>query len=135
MSSIIVDIFEKRCRTLLKSHKERAKRDGQQLDYGLEEIRSLVRENKQCHYCGVPLDYTFHIDHARPSSRDPNAHRLANLVCCCARCDECKGILTGVEFLNLLDLLDSFHPAASSDVLARLRAGGKGRYGRKKKGG
>jgi hypothetical protein len=48
-----------------------------------------------------------------------------NLVFCCDRCNQAKGILSAEEFAQLLAIISSFHPRAKADLLARLRAGGK----------
>ena len=138
MSVRIVDRMEQRCRQLLKSHKERAKTEGQSIDYGIEDIRRLVEERKQCHYCGMPLTFDLQLDHMVPQGRCANAHRLANIIPCCSRCNQIKGgKMTAAEYLNLLDYLGGLHPSVSDDVLARLRAGGKARYAgrRRRKGG
>lgn len=134
MSVKLVDRFEQRCRQLLKSHKKRAKKDGQQLDYGLDDIRALVGELPCCDYCGNPVDWTLQLDHRTPPTRDPRAHRLANLCVCCVRCNQMKGQLTAAEFLALLDFLEGLHPVAHQNVMCRLIAGGQ-LYARRKKGG
>jgi hypothetical protein len=63
-------------------------------------------------------------DHRTPTSRVVD-YRLGNVACCCTVCNEAKGLLTADEFSQLLALLRTWHPRAGSDVLARLRAGGR----------
>jgi 5-methylcytosine-specific restriction endonuclease McrA len=48
-----------------------------------------------------------------------------NVVTCCAACNAAKGPLTYQEYLLLLMALNSIHPNAKRNVLARLKAGGK----------
>jgi len=62
------------------------------------------------------------IDHRTPISRG-GSFGIDNLAVTTAQSNQRKGILTQVEFLELLQLLDGFDPVAKTDVLTRLRHG------------
>lgn len=114
------------------AHKRRAQKDRQALDYTKEELLEAVKPfiGRVCTYCKAVLvhDGNFCVDHDKPTSRMAD-YRLTNLVVCCKRCNEIKGVMTGIEFKALKCFLDNIHPAAANDVLARLRAGGKRKRG------
>ncbi len=79
----------------------------------------------RCPYCGDVLTvHNISMDHDRLRSRR-GRHSLPNLVCCCRRCNEVKGQLTGEEFLALFFLLRRWEPTGASSVLSRLRGAGK----------
>jgi hypothetical protein len=73
----------------------------------------------------MPLSFGFEFDHVLPIARTAQAHRLENIVCACATCNQMKGQLDGDEFLRLLRLLDGMDPRAAADVRRRLLAGGR----------
>lgn len=114
-----------RARGILASHRQRAKKHGQSLDYGLIELLTLIRVNPQCAYCKMPLSFAFEIDHELPTSRG-GAHALWNLCVACERCNRLKCGLSRPEFEELRELLESLHPAARQDIETRLLMGWKG---------
>jgi len=62
------------------------------------------------------------IDHRTPISRG-GSFGIENLAVTSGKTNQHKGSLLQSEFLELLDLLGSFEPAAKTDVLTRLRRG------------
>jgi 5-methylcytosine-specific restriction endonuclease McrA len=117
--------IRRRCRHALASHRRRAARDFQRLDYTLADLERLAAASPCCCYCGTPLPAGgFAFDHKTPTARAAD-HVLGNLAVCCIPCNTAKGLLTAEEFLQLLALLRTWHPRAGSDLLARLRAGGR----------
>lgn len=118
-----MDALQVRARRILRSHRQRAKKDGAKLDYGLSEIQELLAKCL-CEYCLLPVSYSIQIDYARPISRG-GTHCLDNLVLSCSRCNQLKGQLTKEEFIQLLDLLSKLYPAARQDIERRLLAGGR----------
>jgi hypothetical protein len=82
--------------------------------------------DRSCYCDQVLTPVTFALDHAQPTARS-GQHGLDNLRVCCAPCNERKGLLTAGEYAELLALVRNWHPRARSDLLARLRAGGKWR--------
>ena len=125
-------VLHKRTRDALARHRQWAKEDHQELDYGLDALRELVQaalDAGRCPYCGDALTvHNFSLDHNRPRSRG-GRHSLPNLVCCCRRCNEVKGQLTGEEFRALIRLLRAWEPTGASSVLSRLRSAGKLMHG------
>jgi 5-methylcytosine-specific restriction endonuclease McrA len=131
MSALAPDpALRRRCRAALYEHRRRAAADLQApLRYGLRDLEDLARAATTCGYCGGVLSVaTLAFDHPTPTCRAAD-YTLANLAVCCVPCNLAKGVLTAEEFLALLALLRRWHPRASGDVLARLRAGGQ-RYAR-----
>jgi 5-methylcytosine-specific restriction endonuclease McrA len=116
--------LQRRCRQALSSHRKRAEADHVKLAYGLAELLAVARATTQCVYCHAPLSFGFHFDHRAPVARTTQAHRIENLVCCCADCNMLKGQMDGEEFRRLLSLLAGFHPQAATDVRRRMIAGG-----------
>jgi 5-methylcytosine-specific restriction endonuclease McrA len=127
--------LRRRCRAALREQRRRSRTDHQPaLGYTLADLERLARSQSCCSYCGVPLDAgTFAFDHRVPTSRG-GRHAVWNLAVCCQVCNERKGCLTEGEYRQLLALLRTWHPKAGSDVLARLRSGGR-RYGVSRRGG
>lgn len=74
-----------------------------------------------CRYCHRPmaLEDTA-TDHAKALSRG-GGPELENLDYPCKECNQKKGKLDPKEFLDLLGFLDTQHPLARQDVLARLQ--------------
>jgi 5-methylcytosine-specific restriction endonuclease McrA len=66
------------------------------------------------------------ISRARPTSRGGSLGR-DNLRVCCMRCNEIKGRLDDEEFCSLVALIAAWPTEARTDVLMRLRAGGRPR--------
>jgi 5-methylcytosine-specific restriction endonuclease McrA len=121
---ILADPLLRRCRQALSDHRRRARADGCQLAYRLEDLEALARSTQQCHWCRMPVAFDFHFDHITPISRG-GKHALDNLAISCGRCDMLRGKLTGPEFLALLEMLRSLHPTAAQDLTRRLLHGGK----------
>ena len=131
MPSTQADALQARARRLLSDHRARAKRDGVVLGYALYDLRQLLAEHPLCEYCCTPLSFAASLDHRVPIARG-GRHALGNLAVCCTRCNAIKGMLTDLEFRELLTLLALMHPIARADLERRLIAGGK-RYASRKK--
>jgi hypothetical protein len=113
-----------KARRLMSSHRQRARAEGQYLDYNRDDLLDLLRRNLCCRWCRCPLSYgDVTLDHVLPLSRG-GRHALANLAVVCTRCNSLKGVLTGTEFEALLQLVGRWHPIARQDVERRLLAGG-----------
>ncbi len=67
------------------------------------------------------------IDHRVPISRG-GSFGIENLAITTAQNNQRKGSLTAGEFLELLEFLNHWQPAAKNDVLSRLRSGGVVRF-------
>jgi hypothetical protein len=96
-----------KARRLLASHRQRARAEGQILDYTLPDLVEMLRRNLCCRWCRSPLSYgDVTLDHILPLSRG-GKHALANLAVVCGRCNRLKGVLSGTEFEALLQLEDA----------------------------
>src|SRR5205823_1536216 len=94
----------RRCRRILGDQRRRARADGVQLPYGLDEVLALARAALVCGYCRLPLPLDLlRFDHAKPTARG-GRHELANLTPCCDRCNHLKGKLDVDEFAELQHL-------------------------------
>jgi 5-methylcytosine-specific restriction endonuclease McrA len=127
--------LRRRCRGALDSHRKRAKADGLSITYGLRDLEALALASPCCEYCGcVLLPSTLVFDHRTPTARVATSasYSLRNLAVCCIPCNSAKGQLSTEEFQKLRDLVNSWHPRAGCDLLARLRSGGQ-RYARSRK--
>ena len=60
-----------------------------------------------CHYCGKPSET---IDHLTPLSRGGSS-LMGNEVPCCYRCNQTKGSMTELEFVEFVLALPDEHPA------------------------
>lgn len=119
------DPVRRACSAALSHHRARAKKDMQCLDYGLADLERLARRTVACPYCGAVLNPGgISFDHRTPLSRRAD-YRLANVAVCCPPCNCSKGCMSADEYLAMLALLKTFHPAAWGDVLGRLRGGGR----------
>lgn len=125
-------ILRRKCRLALDRHRAAAKQAGVKLDYSLRDLERLAGQTQQCAYCRAPLGYDFEFDHAQPLARG-GAHALDNLVLAHVGCNQAKGMLDAENFLALRRLLLSFHPTEMTDVLRRLRAGGRRYQGNREK--
>lgn len=77
----------------------------------------------RCEYTGELIKIAdIQIDHRTPISRG-GTFRIENLAVTSGKTNQHKGSLKESEFLELLQLLDSFEPVAKADVLTRLRRG------------
>ena len=122
---VTADPLKRSCARALSQHRSRARQDHQRLDYSLRQLLELAGRAQVCPYCKQPLTpgiLTF--DHAVPTCRRAD-YGLANLRACCRPCNSAKGLMSADEYLALLALLKTFHPAVFGDVLGRLRAGGR----------
>jgi len=117
-----VAALQARASRLLKSHRRRARRDGVELDYGLEQVRLLISK-LQCYYCRAPLSFAMSLDHKQPIARG-GKHAYVNLAVCCERCNRLKGQLSEAEFSELLRLLALLPAVARQDLERRLLVGG-----------
>jgi hypothetical protein len=117
-------LLKRRMKASFDAHRRRAALDRQQLEYGLDDLMSLVQSADRCCYCGAVLTpATIALDHKMPTCRTGD-YGLGNLAVCCGDCQLRKGLLNAGEYRSLLDLLAGWHPRAARDVLARLKAGG-----------
>jgi 5-methylcytosine-specific restriction endonuclease McrA len=124
------DALLSRARRLIHDHRSRAKRDGVCLNYTLDDLRRLLAEHPLCEYCRTPLSFEASLDHRQPIAQG-GRHELQNLAVVCLACQERKGLLLEEEYRELLTVAGTWRPRSSSDLLARLRAGGGARYGKK----
>jgi hypothetical protein len=124
------DALLARCRRLLHDHRTRAKKDGVELDYGLDEVRQLLASSPCCRWCRLPLAFDVSLDHVTPIGRG-GPHALHNVVAVCRRCQALKGQLDGAEMEFLREFLDGCSPIGRADVERRLQAGAA-RYGRRR---
>jgi hypothetical protein len=86
--------------------------------------RAAPSRAQQCPYCGTTLTVkNFAPHHRTPLSRG-GSHYLGNVVVC-RPCNEVQGILTELEFAKLVELLREYPQAIRTDVMARLRFGGR----------
>ncbi len=110
------------------NQRRRAKKDGLQVYYSRQHFRDWFLEKMAkhpfCYYCASVLMPDAQIDHKTPLSRG-GIYVLENLALCCKTCNQCKGMLTDLEFHALLSLLQTWAPVAGHDVLRRLRSGWK----------
>lgn len=125
-------VLRRKARTAFGHHREWAARDHVALKYDAGDLLKLAKEAQQCHYCKMPLSFGFEYDHVIPIARTPQAHGLANIVCCCSSCNAMKGQMDGEEFARLLRLLLDMDPRSAADVRRRLIAGGR-RYAASRK--
>jgi 5-methylcytosine-specific restriction endonuclease McrA len=132
----LTPLLLRRTSNSLASHRRRAQAAGRRLDYGLDDLRRLVSDSLRlpCRYCGVSMSgATWSCDHATPTSRG-GSFALDNLEVICRRCNEAKGRLTREEYSALVLLMWGWGSAARTDVINRLRAGGKA-LGRRRENG
>lgn len=118
-------ILRRKCRVAYQHHRQLALKDHCSLDYAAADLVALAKRCRQCFYCRMPLSFGFEFDHVIPIARSVQAHRKANIVCCCSSCNALKGQLDGEEFVRLLRLLEDMDPRSAADVRRRLIAGGK----------
>jgi 5-methylcytosine-specific restriction endonuclease McrA len=116
-----------RARRLLHDHRTRARKDGVEIRYSLHDIKRLLLDHSLCEYCRAVLSFQASLDHRTPISQG-GRHELANLAVVCIPCQERKGLLLEDEYRQLLALVATWRPRSSSDLMARLRAGGGARY-------
>jgi 5-methylcytosine-specific restriction endonuclease McrA len=120
-------IIARRSCNIYSNQKRRARQQGIALDYSPKQFRALAEQQvgRACPYCCEGLTAkNFSADHRQPVSRS-GKHEIDNLVICCERCNQTKGMMNDLEFIDLLNCLDHFPPNVRRDVLARLRAGGR----------
>ena len=119
--------INRRTNNMFNSQKRRAKQHNSSLNYKIADLHAIVRPRigQACPYCREGLTArNFSADHRQPVSRN-GKHEIDNLVICCERCNQTKGMMNDLEFIDLLNCLDHFPPTVRRDVLARLRAGGR----------
>ncbi len=79
-----------------------------------------------CPFCRVPIDaFSCTLDHSIPISRG-GLIGLVNIDPICPLCNALKGEMTPIEYRSFLDWMEEQHPAATADLVKRLRAGGMG---------
>ena len=105
---------------------------GQQLPYSKADLLKWMESlfpfggTRQCPYCRVPMDaFTARLDHITPVSRGGGIG-LDNLEPICERCNQLNGGLNRTEYEDLWQWLITIDPAASADVVRRLKAGDMG---------
>src|SRR5262249_50483349 len=124
-------LFIKRTSDMFNNQKRRAKEYSLELPFDMPAPRNLIRPSIGAPrpYCGpTPSRRNFSKDHEKPISRHPD-FTLSNLIVCCHDCNQRKGMLTGAEFHALLALMAEWPPRVRTDILARLKAGGRFRRG------
>jgi hypothetical protein len=125
------DALLARCRRLLHDHQSKARAASTVLDYTLDELLQLIASSPTCHWCRLPVGFDVSLDHIEPTGRG-GQHALHNLCVSCRRCQGLKGMLTGAEMGQLLQLLEGLHPVARQDLERRLTGGGRV-YAKRKK--
>jgi len=128
-------VFLRRTYAIYRNQKHRAHLVRQTLPYHLAQFRAQVESAEQCPYCRtLLLPENFSADHNLPVSRvsDPITWSIGNIVISCERCNQYKGNMSAEEFLRLLAVIKTFHPAAAQNLLARLRAGAPKAAGRRR---
>jgi 5-methylcytosine-specific restriction endonuclease McrA len=95
--------FTRRCKTCksatqskaaraLQHMREKATKEGREVEVTLSQIETLFATFDACIYCGVKqseIDEVFHIDHIIARSAG-GADKIENLICCCAKCNHKK---------------------------------------------
>lgn len=109
--------------------KKRAKEERKEdLDFSLTEFRDYFRAGLEqtCRYCGTKITLVKATsDHLTPVSRG-GAFGLANQGIVHESCNWQKGVLTDLEFIDLLNFMAlRLDLAAEKDMKRRLSAGGK----------
>jgi 5-methylcytosine-specific restriction endonuclease McrA len=120
-------LITRRTNNIFNSQKRRAKQHHSALNYKIGDLHAIVRAQlgHACPYCCEGLTAkNFSADHRQPVSRS-GRHKIDNLVICCERCNQTKGMMNDLEFIDLLNSLDHFPPNVRANTLSRLRAGGK----------
>lgn len=118
--------FVARTETWFHDERRGARAAGQSIDYRLEDIRHLVRNNvgeRHCGYCRGPIRASdFAIVYRVPPERG-GGFGFHNLEVMCAACGQAKGSLDRIEFKELFELLRTWSPFVRRYFLARLRSG------------
>lgn len=120
-------VFMKRTASSFSSHKRRAKEAGVALDYTLDDLRELVRDAlvTPCPYCWRTMTAaTFSCDHETPTSRG-GSFSIGNVCAIDSDCNQAKGNLDAEEFALLWVALRQMSSDGRTNVIRRLRAGGK----------
>lgn len=115
--------FVKRTGSIYQNQKRRMK----ETEYELHEFRKLVEQaiGSTCPFCDTVLTvFNFSADHNQPVSRG-GKNTIENLEICCERCNQIKGMMTGIEFATLMNFIRLWEPKVKTNLLARLRAGGR----------
>jgi 5-methylcytosine-specific restriction endonuclease McrA len=76
----------------LQHMREKATKEGREVEVALNEIEALFATFDACLYCGVKqsdIDEVFHIDHIIPRSAF-GTDTLSNLIACCPTCNNKK---------------------------------------------
>jgi hypothetical protein len=115
-----------RCKSTLKSMKARARKDGDEIHFTVEDL--LTRVPEHCIWCRKRLTPAIiNFDHLKPLARGGD-WSLDNILAICASDNRRKGTLTDIEYRLLLRKLDELTDALGDDylkknVLKRLSAG------------
>lgn len=120
-------LFMLRTKDAYHNQKKRAAKYAIQLDFDLPTLRHMVNMamGNPCPYCQEPITVkTFSIDHKEPVSRN-GSFSVHNLLVCCDRCNDYKGNMNAREYVDLRDLLSKWPEEIATNILARLRAGGR----------
>ena len=119
--------FLRRTSACIRRHRQRAQEAGQFIDYGLEQLRELVKGamSSGCFYCREPItESNWGADHETPTSRG-GSYCLWNVKIVCRACNEAKHILTADEFSALWEPRREMSEDSRKSILRRLRAGAK----------
>lgn len=85
----------------------------------------LIKANKACYYCQVPLtEKNLGVDHLQPVSRK-GTNEFTNLALTCRSCNSAKGSMSEMEFRGLLLMIANWEETAAKSLLARLKRGFK----------
>lgn len=99
---------------------------GEPIDYGVEDLRHLVRNHlgeRHCYFCRGPITPDNFAIVARIPPERGGSFGFHNLEVVCAPCGQAKGALDRIEFRELHDLLRSWSPFVRRYFLTRLRTG------------
>jgi 5-methylcytosine-specific restriction endonuclease McrA len=124
-------VFMARTANVFRHQREVAKKHGLGVDFDLAWLRNevlcatTITDRRNCRYCGDRITVkTFSLDHRMPVARGGTFSK-ENVQIVCHKCNGAKGNLTASEYQQLLDVLTSWPKEAKTDVVRRLRAGGR----------
>lgn len=106
--------------------KDRAAIKNMALPFTLAQFREFVpaeiAKSCKCRYCGLFLSSVyFSVDHRHPISLG-GSWGLDNLDIVCYDCNSAKGVLTGPQFEDLLNMVNKWDDASRKRLLARLKS-------------
>ena len=117
-------LFNRKLTGIYRGQQTRAKNCGMTVQYTLAQLGEKAHaalDLKICPYTGAKLQVSQLVaDHDCPVSRG-GKFTLGNTVICSATGNGRKGCMTGNEYERLRAVIDTFDPAARSEIWAKLR--------------